>query len=45
MRPRPPVKGRGIFSGTGVIVSVLAGTVVALLVPLWSYAHRPATPA
>ncbi|MGW5198455.1 DUF4142 domain-containing protein [Streptomyces spiralis] len=45
MRPRPPVKGRGVFSGTGVIVSVLAGTVVALLVPLWSYAHRPAAPA
>lgn len=45
MRPRPPVKGRGIFSGTGLILSVLAGTVVALLVPLWSYAHRPATPA
>ncbi|MER6982473.1 DUF4142 domain-containing protein, partial [Streptomyces carpinensis] len=44
MRPRPPVKGRGIFSGTGLILSVLAGTVVALLVPLWSYTHRSATP-
>ncbi len=37
----PPVKGRGVFSGTGIIVSGLAATVVALLVPLWSYEHRP----
>ncbi|MGW4277322.1 DUF4142 domain-containing protein [Streptomyces seoulensis] len=44
MRPRRPVPGRGILSGTGIIVSVLAGTVVALLVPLWSYADRPAAP-
>ncbi len=42
MRPRPPVKGRGVFSGTGIIVSALAATLVALLFPLWSYAHRPA---
>ncbi|GAB1326816.1 DUF4142 domain-containing protein [Streptomyces sennicomposti] len=45
MRPRPPVKGRGILSGTGIIITVLAGTVVALLVPLWSYAERPPAPA
>ncbi|MFJ8198621.1 DUF4142 domain-containing protein [Streptomyces sp. NPDC096152] len=42
MRPRPPVRGRGVFSGTGIIVSALAATLVALLFPLWSYAHRPA---
>ncbi|MFJ7150769.1 DUF4142 domain-containing protein [Streptomyces sp. NPDC100445] len=41
MRPRPPIEGRGIFSGTGLIVAGLAATVVALLVPLWSYAGRP----
>ncbi|WP_318200726.1 DUF4142 domain-containing protein [Streptomyces sp. SCL15-4] len=40
MRPRPPVTGRGIFSGTGLIVTALAATAVALLVPLWSYAGR-----
>ncbi|MBY8843684.1 DUF4142 domain-containing protein [Streptomyces sp. SP2-10] len=40
MRPRPPVNGRGIVSGTGLIVTALAATVVALLVPLWSYAGR-----
>ncbi|MEU6477644.1 DUF4142 domain-containing protein [Streptomyces sp. NPDC047017] len=45
MRPRPPVKGRGVLSGTGVIVAALAGTVAALVVPLWLYAHRPAAPA
>ncbi|MER6276697.1 MULTISPECIES: DUF4142 domain-containing protein [unclassified Streptomyces] len=43
MRPRPPLKGRGIFSGTGLIITGLAATVVALLVPLWSYADRPDT--
>ncbi len=40
MRPRPPIDGRGIFSGTGLIITALAATVVALLVPLWSYADR-----
>ncbi|MGW4598149.1 DUF4142 domain-containing protein [Streptomyces sp. NPDC004457] len=44
-RPRPPVNGRGIFSGTGLIVTGLAATVVALLVPLWSYAERQDDPA
>jgi predicted outer membrane protein len=41
MRPRPPAKGRGIFSGTGLIITGLAATFVALVVPLWSYADRP----
>ncbi|MEU6588137.1 DUF4142 domain-containing protein [Streptomyces sp. NPDC046881] len=40
MRPRPPITGRGIFSGTGLVIIALAATVVALLVPLWSYAGR-----
>ncbi|MFI0807141.1 DUF4142 domain-containing protein [Streptomyces echinatus] len=40
MRPRSPIHGRGIVSGTGLIVTALAATVVALLVPLWSYADR-----
>ncbi|CUW31902.1 MULTISPECIES: DUF4142 domain-containing protein [Streptomyces] len=40
MRPRPPIDGRGIFSGTGLVITALAATVVALLVPLWSYADR-----
>ncbi|MFF7971033.1 DUF4142 domain-containing protein [Streptomyces sp. NPDC007905] len=41
MRPRPPIKGRGIFSGTGLIVLALAATAAALLFPVWSYADRP----
>lgn len=40
MRPRPPVKGRGIFSGTGLIIAALAATAAALLYPLWSYTGR-----
>ncbi|MEU6574204.1 DUF4142 domain-containing protein [Streptomyces sp. NPDC046805] len=40
MRPRPPIKGRGIFSGTGILVTGMAATVVALLFPIWSYADR-----
>ncbi|MES4887273.1 DUF4142 domain-containing protein [Streptomyces sp. NPDC096012] len=40
MRPRPPIKGRGIFSGTGLIITGLAATAAALLFPLWSYADR-----
>lgn len=42
MRPRPPVKGRGIFSGTGLIIAGLAATAAALLFPILSYAGRPA---
>lgn len=45
MRPRPPVRGRGIFSGTGLIITGLAATVVALLFPVWSYIGRPGTAA
>ncbi|KUN04871.1 Tat pathway signal sequence domain protein [Streptomyces yokosukanensis] len=40
MRPRPPIKGRGIFSGTGLVIAALAATAAALLYPLWSYADR-----
>lgn len=45
MRPRPPVKGRGIFSGTGVIITGLAATLAALVFPVWSYVDRPGAPA
>ncbi|MEU6811982.1 DUF4142 domain-containing protein [Streptomyces sp. NPDC046831] len=40
MRPRPPVPGRGVLSGTGIIVGGLAATLAALFFPLWSYADR-----
>ncbi|MEV5952423.1 DUF4142 domain-containing protein [Streptomyces sp. NPDC051987] len=40
MRPRPPVQGRGIFSGTGLIIVCLAATLAALVFPIWSYADR-----
>ncbi|MCS0602199.1 DUF4142 domain-containing protein [Streptomyces sp. LP11] len=40
MRSRPPIKGRGIFSGTGLIVVGLAATLAALVFPVWSYADR-----
>ncbi|WP_328751201.1 DUF4142 domain-containing protein [Streptomyces sp. NBC_00285] len=43
MRSRPPVKGRGIFTGTGIIITGLMATVVALLIPMWSYADRSDT--
>ncbi|GAA2236947.1 DUF4142 domain-containing protein [Streptomyces indiaensis] len=43
MRPRPPVKGRGIFSGTGLIVTCLTATLAALVFPIWSYWDRPGT--
>ncbi|WP_327691824.1 DUF4142 domain-containing protein [Streptomyces sp. NBC_00461] len=43
MRPRPPVKGRGIFSGTGIIVIGLMATLMALVFPIWSYADRSGT--
>ncbi|MFD8820154.1 DUF4142 domain-containing protein [Streptomyces sp. NPDC059627] len=39
-RPRPPVQGRGIFSGTGLIIVCLAATLAALVFPIWSYADR-----
>lgn len=42
MRPRPPVQGRGLLSGTGLIIAGLAATLLALIVPLLSYADRPA---
>ncbi|MFJ8715690.1 DUF4142 domain-containing protein [Streptomyces violaceus] len=43
MRPRPPVKGRGIVSGTGLIVTCLAATLAALVFSLWPYTGRPGT--
>ncbi|MGW2613240.1 DUF4142 domain-containing protein [Streptomyces sp. NPDC001500] len=43
MRPRPPIQGRGIFSGTGLIITGLAATLAALIFPVWSYSGRPAT--
>ncbi|WP_405868395.1 MULTISPECIES: DUF4142 domain-containing protein [unclassified Streptomyces] len=45
MRPRPPVPGRGIFSGTGVIILGLLATLLALIFPIWSYADRSGTGA
>src|SRR5690349_12124244 len=43
MRPRPPIKGRGIFSGTGLILTGLAATLAALVFPIWSYTDRSGT--
>ncbi|MDH6625655.1 putative outer membrane protein [Streptomyces sp. LBL] len=43
MRPRPPVNGRGIFTGTGIIITGLLATFVALIFPIWSYADRSGT--
>jgi predicted outer membrane protein len=43
MRPRPPVKGRGIVSGTGIIITGLTATLLALVFPIWSYADRSGT--
>ncbi|GGQ70949.1 DUF4142 domain-containing protein [Streptomyces asoensis] len=43
MRPRPPIQGRGIFSGTGLILTGLAATLAALVFPIWSYADRSGT--
>ncbi|MCF1596926.1 DUF4142 domain-containing protein [Streptomyces muensis] len=42
-RPRPPVHGRGIFSGTGIIITGLAATLLAMIFPIWSYADRSGT--
>ncbi|MCQ9135991.1 MULTISPECIES: DUF4142 domain-containing protein [Streptomyces] len=41
MRPRPPIQGRGIFSGTGLIITGLAATLAALIFPVWSYSGGP----
>ncbi|MDX3118861.1 MULTISPECIES: DUF4142 domain-containing protein [Streptomyces] len=41
MRPRPPIQGRGIFSGTGLILTGLAATLAALIFPIWSYSGQP----
>ncbi|MFB8755219.1 DUF4142 domain-containing protein [Streptomyces nigra] len=43
MRPRPPLKGRGILSGTGLIVTGLLATLAAMIFPIWSYADRSGT--
>lgn len=43
MRPRPPINGRGIFSGTGIIITGLTATLLALVFPIWSYADRSGT--
>ncbi|MEW2469725.1 DUF4142 domain-containing protein [Streptomyces sp. NPDC046994] len=42
MRSRP-VRGHGIFSGTGLLITLLAGTLAALIFPVWSYADRSGT--
>jgi predicted outer membrane protein len=43
MRPRPPLRGRGIISGTGVIVVGLTATLLALIFPIFSYTDRSGT--
>ncbi|KOU69901.1 Tat pathway signal sequence domain protein, partial [Streptomyces sp. MMG1533] len=43
MRPRPPINGRGIFTGTGLIIVGLTATLVALIFPIWSYSDRSGT--
>ncbi|MFF7447965.1 MULTISPECIES: DUF4142 domain-containing protein [unclassified Streptomyces] len=43
MRPRPPIDGRGIVSGTGIIITGLTATLLALVFPIWSYADRSGT--
>ncbi|MFI8232861.1 DUF4142 domain-containing protein [Streptomyces sp. NPDC085900] len=43
MRPRPPLRGRGIISGTGVIIVGLTATLLALIFPIFSYADRSGT--
>ncbi|WP_055494708.1 DUF4142 domain-containing protein [Streptomyces sp. TP-A0356] len=42
MRSRP-VRGRGVLSGTGLIITLLAATLAALVFPVWSYADRSGT--
>jgi len=43
MRSRPAVRGRGIFSGTGLIITGLTATLLAMIFPIWSYADRSDT--
>ncbi|MEU6355083.1 DUF4142 domain-containing protein [Streptomyces sp. NPDC047072] len=43
MPRRKPVRGRGIFTGTGIIITGLLATLVALIFPLWSYSDRSDT--
>ncbi|TXS46606.1 DUF4142 domain-containing protein [Streptomyces sp. uw30] len=43
MRPRPPITGRGIVSGTGIIITGLVATLLAMIFPIWSYADRSGT--
>jgi predicted outer membrane protein len=42
MRSRP-ARSRGIFGGTGLLITLLAGTLAALVFPVWSYADRSGT--
>jgi predicted outer membrane protein len=37
------INSRGLFSGTGLIITGLAATLVALIFPIWSYADRSGT--
>jgi predicted outer membrane protein len=37
------INGRGLFTGTGLIITGLAVTLVALVFPIWSYADRSGT--
>ncbi|MBT2421183.1 DUF4142 domain-containing protein [Streptomyces sp. ISL-22] len=43
MRPRPPINGRGVFSGTGIIITGLTATLLAMIFPIWSYEDRSGT--
>ncbi|MGI5378885.1 DUF4142 domain-containing protein [Streptomyces sp. CA-251387] len=38
-----PINGRGIFSGTGLIITGLTATLLAMIFPIWSYADRSGT--
>ncbi|MFJ5772774.1 DUF4142 domain-containing protein [Streptomyces sp. NPDC093094] len=43
MRSRTTLTRRGVFSGTGLIVTGLTATLLALVFPIWSYADRSGT--
>ncbi|MGW1612967.1 DUF4142 domain-containing protein [Streptomyces sp. NPDC002285] len=43
MRSQPRINGRGIFSGTGLIITGLTATLLAMVFPVWSYADRSGT--